>query len=178
MGKKIDLTGNRYGRLLVVEEAGRAKDGKVTWRCECQCGRETVVRGDKLRNGSVRSCGKGECHYLYGVTGEAHPTYGRKGDAHPTWKGDAITYQGAHERVRRLHGSASRHRCVDCGEPARDWSLDCAYVDDPRGEVNGYLLAYSPDPERYVARCALCHRSYDVALAGSRRAVESGRLAL
>lgn len=170
--RKIDLTGQRFGRLLVVEEAGRAKDGHVLWRCVCQCSNVTLVTGARLRHKTrpIRSCGKGECH--------SKSMRGRTGEASPSWKGDAVRYNGAHERVKAIRGSASQHVCTDCGAPARDWSLDCAYVDDPREEVNGYLCAYSPNPERYVARCASCHKSYDVALAGSRSAVESGRLAL
>lgn len=57
MPKKIDLTGQRFGRLLVIRESGRAKGGRVTWLCKCDCGAETVVRRDNLRSGHVKSCG-------------------------------------------------------------------------------------------------------------------------
>lgn len=170
MGKKIDLTGQRFGKLLVVEGAGRDKHRKALWRCECQCGNVTLVTGNHLRHKTspTRSCGKGECSYLYG----------RKGEAHPSWQGDAITYHGAHYRVYRLRGAASEHRCNDCGEQAQDWSLDCAYVDDPREEVNGYMMAFSPDPSRYEPRCRQCHRLRDRALARSRSAVADGASSL
>lgn len=190
--KKIDLTGQRFGRLLVVEEAGHDKHKKALWRCVCDCGNETVVRGYKLRHKTepTRSCGQGgECHSTYGRTGEAHPMYGRtgeanpmygrKGEAHPTWKGDAIGYRGAHRRVERLKGSASEHRCNDCGEWASDWSLDYAFASDPRGDDgNGRLLAYSPDPSRYQPRCSPCHRVWDNSLRVSRRAVAAGTFPL
>ena len=58
MPKKIDLTGQRFGRLLVIREYGR-KNGKVAWLCRCDCGREKVVRGSSLtrsKNPTV-SCG-------------------------------------------------------------------------------------------------------------------------
>ena len=59
MPKKIDLTGERFGRLLVIREAGRTKDGRVTWLCRCDCGREKVIRGICLtrRNKPTVSCG-------------------------------------------------------------------------------------------------------------------------
>ena len=59
MPKKIDLTGQPFGRLIVIREAGRAKDGKVLWLCKCDCGREKVVRGSCLtrRNKPTVSCG-------------------------------------------------------------------------------------------------------------------------
>ena len=55
--KKIDLTGRRFGRLVVVGEAGRTKRGKITWECLCDCGKTTVIIGDNLRSGNTLSCG-------------------------------------------------------------------------------------------------------------------------
>ena len=57
MPKKIDLTGQRFGRLLVLYECGRSKDGCVLWKCRCDCGNECVVRSDVLRNQRTQSCG-------------------------------------------------------------------------------------------------------------------------
>ena len=56
MPKKIDLTGQRFGRLLVIREAGR-KNGHVAWLCKCDCGNEVVINGAYLRNGKSQSCG-------------------------------------------------------------------------------------------------------------------------
>lgn len=58
MSKKKDEIGNIYGRLLVIEEAGRDRHGKSLWRCLCKCGGEVVVVGCSLRRtGHTRSCG-------------------------------------------------------------------------------------------------------------------------
>ena len=62
--KKIDLTGQRFGRLLVIREAGR-KNGHVAWLCKCDCGNEVVINGAYLRNGKSQSCG---CLVVYLVT--------------------------------------------------------------------------------------------------------------
>jgi hypothetical protein len=59
MPPKVDLTGKTFGRLTVVEEAGRSNAGKVLWRCTCECGNETVVVGGDLRSGRTTSCGCG-----------------------------------------------------------------------------------------------------------------------
>lgn len=56
MGGLIDLTGQCFGRLLVVGQEGRA-DGQVMWKCICDCGVVTRVRGYSLRRGNTRSCG-------------------------------------------------------------------------------------------------------------------------
>jgi hypothetical protein len=52
----IDLTGNRFGRLIAVSRAKSGSDG-ARWNCLCDCGRECVVRASKLRSGHTRSCG-------------------------------------------------------------------------------------------------------------------------
>lgn len=57
----IDLVGQRFGRLVAIEYAGRIvnKNGNRTtlWRCKCDCGNETVVRYPLLVAGNTRSCG-------------------------------------------------------------------------------------------------------------------------
>lgn len=52
----IDETGNRYGKLIVLERED-SHTGKARWICQCDCGNKTVVNGYELRRGDVRSCG-------------------------------------------------------------------------------------------------------------------------
>lgn len=49
---KDDLVGKRFNFLQVI-----SKENKSNWRCKCDCGEMTVVRGDYLKNGRVKSCG-------------------------------------------------------------------------------------------------------------------------
>ena len=58
MGRKVvDLTGQKFGRLTVIERKGVSTDGHITWLCRCDCGNLTVVEGRYLRNGHTVSCG-------------------------------------------------------------------------------------------------------------------------
>jgi hypothetical protein len=59
--KLIDLTGQRFSRLLVLGPAGRVKEGRVVWSCRCDCGNEIVAYGYNLRTGNTNSCG---CYHL------------------------------------------------------------------------------------------------------------------
>ncbi len=43
MGKFIDLTGQRFGRLVVVGCADRDNRGRAKWRCRCDCGKERLA---------------------------------------------------------------------------------------------------------------------------------------
>ena len=53
----MDLTGQKYNRWTVLEEAGSNKYGQFMWKCECECGIEKVVVGCHLRSGASKSCG-------------------------------------------------------------------------------------------------------------------------
>jgi hypothetical protein len=53
----IDLTGKRFGRLLVTGLHEDPDDDKLKWDCVCDCGTRKVIYGAYLRNGQVRSCG-------------------------------------------------------------------------------------------------------------------------
>lgn len=54
----IDLTGKRFGKLLVLELGNRlGKDRGLFWLCKCDCGTIKEIRGSSLRNGDTKSCG-------------------------------------------------------------------------------------------------------------------------
>lgn len=57
--KRVDLTGQRFGRLLIIEEGPRACDKyrRVRWVCRCDCGKQTVVTAGNLSSGGTKSCG-------------------------------------------------------------------------------------------------------------------------
>ena len=63
---KNDITGWRFGRLLVLERAPRpiaARTRRAYWLCRCDCGTEKAVNAESMRNGDTQSCGcyKREC---------------------------------------------------------------------------------------------------------------------
>lgn len=85
----------------------------------------------------------------------------RYGAANGSWKNNDIGYTMAHGRVRKLHGSAKDHSCVDCGGAARHWSYD---HNDPEELRTSTGLPYSIHPEHYAARCVSCHKRFDLAV--------------
>ena len=48
----VDLSGQRFGRLIAVEYIGNSK-----WRCLCDCGNEVEVFSSNLTKGRTKSCG-------------------------------------------------------------------------------------------------------------------------
>ena len=56
MGKLIDLTGQKFGRLTVLERT-TSTNKNVKWLCVCDCGKITSVFGVDLKSGKTKSCG-------------------------------------------------------------------------------------------------------------------------
>ena len=56
--KAKDLSGQRFGKLIAIENIGKINDSECYyWKCKCDCGNETLVRSDLLLRGGTKSCG-------------------------------------------------------------------------------------------------------------------------
>lgn len=55
----LQLIGQRYGRLVVIDNAPKAAGGRARWLCKCDCGNLAIVKGNNLRRQirPTRSCG-------------------------------------------------------------------------------------------------------------------------
>lgn len=86
-GQYIDITGQRFGRLVAVEISPRGQGTRTMWKCKCDCGNTTVASISNLRNGHTQSCG---CLQISRVS-EALRTHGHKGAQsvdrlYPVWR--------------------------------------------------------------------------------------------
>lgn len=88
-----DLTGQKFGRLFVIERADDFGAGNRKWKCRCDCGNEKEIQDASLYRGLTKSCG---C-----VLRE------RKGDLHPN-KTHGMTGTKELRTWRRMH-----RRCAD-----------------------------------------------------------------
>lgn len=65
-----DLTGRRFGRLVVLEQTedhiSCSGEHISQWLCQCDCGKQTVVTGNRLKSGNTTSCG---CAHIEAVRG-------------------------------------------------------------------------------------------------------------
>jgi len=78
----VDITGERFNRLIAIQPTKERRFGNVVWLCECDCGSSVRVKINDLKIGYNQSCGclQKELRYKHGhkVKGES-PTY-------QTWK--------------------------------------------------------------------------------------------
>jgi len=71
MGKIIDLSGQQFGKLTVIERANKPEGSSSTaafWKCRCECGTEKIISGNVLRQGKAKSCGCYNKQYHYNNT--------------------------------------------------------------------------------------------------------------
>lgn len=52
-----DITGQRFGRLIAIENTGEKRNRSSIWKCLCDCGNTTFVRINDLTSGNTSSCG-------------------------------------------------------------------------------------------------------------------------
>ncbi len=129
MRKQIDLTGQRFGRLVVICENGRAKSRHVLWSCRCDCGNEVTVDGVHLRRGDTTSCSclqrerVSECNTKHGM---------RNTRLYYVWQ-NMLTrtgaIKGANERLKRDYIDRGITVCDEWKtfENFRDWALSHNY---------------------------------------------------
>jgi hypothetical protein len=102
--KSIDLSGQSFGRLLVLAQIANNKHNQRMWRCWCECGMSVDVSSNGLRKGKTNSCG---C---------------LRKDTKPRWKhghnegrrksAELTSYQGAKAAARR-YGVEFRFKTVE-----------------------------------------------------------------
>jgi hypothetical protein len=144
MQARYDLTGQRFGKLLVVRCVGSAKDRGLRWECQCDCGSTCITTAKVLRSGESQSCG---C-YNRERTVQSHTKHGLAKT--PTYKSYVTMLDRCHNPD---HASYSRYGALGitvCNEwresvtafirdvgprPSRDHSLD--RIDPTKGYEPG-----------------------------------------
>lgn len=77
MGAFINITGQRFGRLIAIKPVGKNPHGRDTlWLCKCDCEASITVAVSVLRYGRVRSCGCLRRTHGHSRHGHRHPLYG------------------------------------------------------------------------------------------------------
>jgi hypothetical protein len=84
--RAINLVGQKFGRLTVIERAENNKHRHPRWACECACGKHVVVVASSLTNGLSKSCG---CLHHESVAARnrkhGHAVKGRSSATYRSW---------------------------------------------------------------------------------------------
>lgn len=62
----VDLMGQRFGKLIVIEFCGTGNEThkRAQWKCSCECGNTVIMASCNLRSGRVVGCGKCRVHIV------------------------------------------------------------------------------------------------------------------
>lgn len=54
---KIDISGQKFNRLIAIEPTEERVANSIVWRCRCDCGNICYASAHRLRKGLIKSCG-------------------------------------------------------------------------------------------------------------------------
>jgi hypothetical protein len=164
-----DLISKKYGRWIVVKQAGRNDQGNVLWECLCDCGNIGIVTSSSLNSGNSKSCGclrrdvtieRNHTNHPMNdplvrakVTGINNPMYGRTGELNPAWKG-GLSYEPYgpewNECLREFIRDIFNRKChlCDMSEPDNINKLDVHHINYIKTDMREQNL---------MALCHGCH---------------------
>lgn len=154
LAKKQDLTGMRFGRLLVIEEAPQVKRGVTRWRCLCDCGNEKVVTGSGLRYGETRSCGCLHREFASKHMTKMHKTHGEsRTPLYIKWQAMMHRCENPTDVNYKHYGARGISVCPEWRSSFisfRDWALSNGFSDGLEIDRIDVNKGYYPDNCRWV----------------------------
>ena len=152
MPRLIDLTGQRFGRLVVVERAENSADGRARWLCRCDCGQSKTVLGEHLKKGRTKSCG---CAKSESSSKRFKKHGGRNSKLYRIWSNMKDRCNNPDCKVYSDYGGRGIKVCkewIDDFSAFQKWALANGYKEGLTIDRKDNDKGYSPDNCRWTDR--------------------------
>ena len=141
----IDISGQRFGDWLVIEQAGNTKGGGALWRSRCSCGVERPVLGADLRGGKSTNCGCAKVARIAAL----NVSHGESGSRlHRIWGNMRARCNRPRSTGYARYGGRGITVCDEWDrsyEAFRDWARASGYTDDLSIERVDVDRGYCPE---------------------------------
>lgn len=88
MGQKfIDLTGQKFNRLIAMQSLYQDNSGRMIWLWKCDCGKECKIIGRNVRSGHTKSCGCLSKENRGRTATHGHSKNGKQSKIYMVWNG-------------------------------------------------------------------------------------------
>jgi len=125
-----DLTGQRFGKLVVLRKTDLRRKGKILWICQCDCGNMHQAMSSRLISGHTKSCG---CYQREKIT-EMNLTHGGSHSRlYSIWASMKTRCSNPNYKKFDYYGGRGItvcHEWQESFETFRDWALANGYRDD------------------------------------------------
>ena len=156
MSKALELTGKRFGRLVVISREPSLKISErhtvCRWLCQCDCGNTIVTRSGNLSNGCTRSCG---CLQKE-LTAKRATTHGMsKNRLYTTWLNMRRRCNDPNFGEYRNYGGRGIKVCKEWNlsfEAFKNWALKSGYQDNLTIERKNVNDNYCPNNCCWITR--------------------------
>lgn len=163
MNEPLDLTGEKFGRLIALEPIGYhyfpSGQRKQVWKCKCECGKITNTYANSLTSGNTQSCGCLRIENLVAKCSTHGATrHGKKERLYIVWNDIKDRCKNKNNPSYKFYGGNGISLCQEWNDYAvfREWAYKNGYDESAEfgkctiDRINT-LEGYSPENCRWIS---------------------------